>query len=206
MMAQGSSNKTASNLLGWLRLARFAWSGKELLSSLPTAYAQAAKLLRPSSQIEENSPLLLSLQSTSQDIPTPSPFHSQLRLTIQQSWHSCNSHSLERITQTHTSPTDPSRELLLPTSLPPPLLATLRSVCASLPWCPDLCTHDFYTYAHTASCRPRPSAIFTPRHSHKISWLRGITPSISREACGCDDVDLDGRLPVLVKDQTISHP
>jgi hypothetical protein len=46
-MVQGSSNKTANllkssategKLLGWLRLARFAWNGKEPQSSLPTAY------------------------------------------------------------------------------------------------------------------------------------------------------------------------
>jgi hypothetical protein len=47
VIAQGSPNRTANvlkssvggrTLLGWLRLTCFAWSGKELLSSLPTAY------------------------------------------------------------------------------------------------------------------------------------------------------------------------
>jgi hypothetical protein len=41
VMAQGSCNRTANihkTLLRWLRLARIAWSFKELLSSLPTAY------------------------------------------------------------------------------------------------------------------------------------------------------------------------
>jgi hypothetical protein len=51
MMAQGLFNKTASlfkssiaegTLLGWLRLARFARSGKELSSSPPTAYQTQA--------------------------------------------------------------------------------------------------------------------------------------------------------------------
>jgi hypothetical protein len=159
-MAQGSSNRTANflkssvggrTLPGWLRLAGFARSGKELLPSPPTAYH-----LRPSGQfcralsrsgckINRGEHLLAAFTRVhAPKIPQRRRPPLQLRLTIQQSWRLCDHHSLERMTQTYASPTDPfstnsccrrafHRLCLLPSDLlAPGLLDVLASVLMTI--------------------------------------------------------------------------
>jgi hypothetical protein len=58
-----------------------------------------------------------------------------------------------------------------------------------------------------ASFGLQPSTMFTSMRSHKVSRLRGITPSIFREgAYGYKSMDLGGRPLVLVKDGALPTP
>ena len=121
-MAQGPSNKNMKclkssvavlTLLGWLRSGHFAWRGEEPLFSLSTAYH-----LRPSGQVlpsmgswvvdimEQNASLLL---FTRVHVPQISQYRRPPAPSF--GWTSNNvgtrNHSLEGITQTYASPTDP---------------------------------------------------------------------------------------------------
>ena len=59
--------------------------------------------------------------------------------------------------------------------------------CPQMSW---LYAHDYHSCAYMASFKPLPNTMFTSRHRHKISWLRGINPSIFRGVYGCDSVNL----------------
>jgi hypothetical protein len=110
------------------------------------------------------------------------PSRSQLRLTVQQSWHSCNK-SLARGNSSNLcksdrpSPRTPTTDesstasaRYTPIRLHQPSLNVLASVLK--------------TIIHTpiAGFGPQPSAMFTSKGGHKISRIGGITPSIFREA------------------------